>query len=135
VGPAERVPHAGGSVPLLRRVSAEATGLVLSALFVPAALVITAGLTGERRLLAGVVTARLVALKRGLLLRVEVLLVSAVFQVLGVYPKLFEEARMLLRVDLIHTLELLCSLLMISAQLSNQIHDLLRVKPHSRLSL
>jgi hypothetical protein len=42
---------------------------------------------------------------------------------------------MLLRIDLIHALELLCGLLVISAELADQIHYLLRVKRHGSVLL
>jgi len=112
----------------LRVVSFRAAGLPLAALLVPAALLI--GLLIKGRLLAGVVAAGLIALEVGLLLGVEVLLISTVLQLLRVYSESTQHSRMLLGVYLIEPLQLLRGLLMVSAELAHQIHDLMRIKRH-----
>jgi len=115
-------------VALLGVVSFVAAALLLAALLVPAALLI--GLLIKGRLLAGVVAARLIALKVGLLLGVEVLLISTVLQLLRVYSEPTQHSPMLLGVYLIKPLQLLRGLLMVSAELAYQIHDLMRIKRH-----
>lgn len=116
-------------VALLGVVSFGAAGLPLAALLVPAAALLI-GLLIKGRLLAGVVAAGLIALKVGLLLGVEVLLIAAVLQLLRVYSESTQHSPMLLRVYLIEPLQLLRGLLMVSAELAYQIHDLMRIKRH-----
>lgn len=124
----------GGSVAPLRAVSVIAAALLFAALLLAALLVPAGRLIREGRLLTRVIAARLIALKVGLLLCVEVLLVATVLQLLRVYAKLIEHTRMLLRVNLTKALQLLGGLLMISAKLAYQIHDLVRIKRHRHLS-
>ena len=115
----------------LRRAGRLSVPLVLTALLLAVALVLTtlllavALVTGsvETRVLVGVVSARLVALETWLLLGVEVLLVAAVLQLLRIYTELLQHAGVLLGVHLVHALQLLGSLLVVTAELANQVHD------------
>jgi len=99
--------------------------LLVVALVLATLLLVVALVTGsvETRVLVGVVSARLVALETWLLLGVEVLLVAAVLQLLRIYTELLQHAGVLLGVHLVHALQLLGSLLVVTAELANQVHD------------
>lgn len=84
----------------------------------------------EAGLLLGVVLALLVAVEAGLLLRVQVLLVTAVLQLLRVHPDLVQQPGVLLRVNLIHPLQLLRGLLVVPTELTDQVQDLTGIEPH-----
>jgi len=117
---------------LLLVVTALAT-LLLVALATTLLLAVTAlaGLAAaEAGLLLGVVLALLVTVEAGLLLGVQVLLVTAVLQLLRVHPDLVQQPGVLLRVNLIHPLQLLRSLLVVPAELTDQVQDLTGIKPH-----
>jgi len=77
----------------------------------------------ETGLLVGVVPAGLIALKPWLLLGVEVLLVATALQLLRVHTQLLQHAGVLLRVHLVHALQLLGGLLVVTAELANEVHD------------
>jgi len=94
------------------------------------AVAASAGLAAEAGLLLGVVLALLVTVEAGLLLGVQMLLVTAVLQLLRVHPDLVQQPGVLLRVDLIHPLQLLRSLLVVPAELTDQVQDLTGIKPH-----
>jgi len=117
------------AVPLVLTTLLLAVPLVLTTLLLAVALALlllaVALLTGsvETRVLVGVVSAGLVALETWLLLGVEVLLVAAVLQLLRVYTELLQHAGMLLGVHLVHALQLLSGLLVVTAELANQVHD------------
>ena len=108
--------------------------LVVTALPATLLLVVTAlaGLAAadEAGLLLGVVLALLVTVEAGLLLGVQVLLVPAVLQLLRVHPDLVQQPGVLLRVNLIHPLQLLRCLLVVPAELTDQVQDLTGIKPH-----
>jgi len=87
------------------------------------AAVVLATLPPEVGLLLGRVATRLVAVELRLLLGVEVLLVPAAFQLLRVDAELVEQPGTLLGVDLAHALHLLRCLLVVTAELTNQVHD------------
>jgi len=96
-------------------------------------LVVTAlsGLAAAQAgLLLGVVLALLVTIEARLLLGIQVLLVPAVLQLLRVHPHLVEQPGVLLGVDLIHPLQLLRSLLVVPAELTDQVQDLTGIEPH-----
>jgi len=100
-------------------------------------LVVTtlAGLAAaEAGLLLGVVLALLVTVEAGLLLGVQMLLVAAVLQLLWVHPDLVQQPGVLLRIDLIHPLQLLRSLLVVTAELTDQVQDLTGIKRHEHSS-
>ncbi len=104
------------------------TTLAATLLLVVAAL---AGLAAaEAGLLLGVVLALLVTVEAGLLLGVQVLLVPAVLQLLRVHPDLVQQPGVLLRVNLIHPLQLLRGLLVVPAELTDQVQDLTGIEPH-----
>jgi len=95
------------------------------------AVAVLAGLAAaEAGLLLGVVLALLVTVEAGLLLGVQVLLVPAVLQLLRVHPDLVQQPGVLLRVNLIHPLQLLRSLLVVPAELTDQVQNLTGIKPH-----
>ncbi len=105
----------------------------LAALAATLLLVVTAlaGLAAaEAGLLLGVVLALLVTVEARLLLGVQMLLVTAVLQLLRVHPDLVQQPGVLLRVNLIHPLQLLRSLLVVPAELTDQVQDLTGIKPH-----
>jgi len=107
--------------------------LVVTALPATLLLVVTAlaGLAAaEAGLLLGVVLALLVTVEAGLLLGVQMLLVTAVLQLLRVHPDLVQQPGVLLRVNLIHPLQLLRSLLVVPAELTDQVQDLTGIEPH-----
>jgi len=105
--------------------------LVALATLLLVALATLAGLAAaEAGLLLGVVLALLVAVEAGLLLGVQVLLVPAVLQLLRVHPDLVEQPGVLLRVNLIHPLQLLRSLLVVPAELTDQVQNLTDIEPH-----
>ncbi len=127
-----RAPHLPLLTLLLRVVTALAT-LLLVALAATLLLVVAAlaGLAAaEAGLLLGVVLALLVTVEAGLLLGVQMLLVTAVLQLLRVHPNLVEQPGVLLRVDLVHPLQLLRGLLVVPAELTDQVQDLTGIKPH-----
>ncbi len=105
------------------------TALAATLLLAVAAL---AGLAAaaEAGLLLAVVLALLVTVEAGLLLGVQMLLVTAVLQLLRVHPDLVEQPSVLLRVNLIHPLQLLRSLLVVPAELTDQVQNLTGIKPH-----
>jgi len=117
---------------LLLLVVAALTTLLL--LVVAALLLAVAALSGlaaaEAGLLLGVVLALLVTVEAGLLLGIQMLLVPAVLQLLRVHPNLAQQPSVLLRVDLIHPLQLLRSLLVVPAELTDQVQDLTGIEPH-----
>ncbi len=84
----------------------------------------------EAGLLLGVVLALLVTVEAGLLLGIQMLLVPAVLQLLRVHPDLVQQPGVLLRVDLVHPLQLLRSLLVVPAELTDQVQNLTDIKPH-----
>jgi len=108
--------------------------LVVTALPATLLLLVVAALAGlaaaEAGLLLGVVLALLVTVEAGLLLGIQVLLVPAVLQLLRVHPNLVQQPAVLLRIDLIHPLQLLRSLLVVPAELTDQVQDLTDIKPH-----
>jgi len=105
--------------------------LVALATLLLVALATLAGLAAaEAGLLLGVVLALLVAVEAGLLLGVQVLLVPAVLQLLRVNPNLVQQPGVLLRVDLIHPLQLLRGLLVVPAELTDQVQNLTDIEPH-----
>ena len=63
------------------------------------------------------------------------LLVTAVLQLLRVHPDLVEQPAVLLRVNLIHPLQLLRSLLVVPAELTDQVQDLTGIEPMSTPSV
>jgi len=73
---------------------------------------------GRGELLLAVILAWLVAAEPRLLLGFEVLLVAAVLELLRVHAELAEQTGVLLRVNLIHPLHLLRSLLVVPAELT-----------------
>ena len=97
-------------------------------------LLVVAALAGlaaaEAGLLLAVVLALLVTVEAGLLLGVQVLLVPAVLQLLRVHPDLVQQPGVLLRVNLVHPLQLLRSLLVIPAELTDQVQNLTGIEPH-----
>jgi len=112
-----------------------ATLLLLVVTTLPATLLLVvtalAGLAAaEAGLLLAVVLALLVTVEPGLLLGVQVLLVTAVLQLLRVHPDLVQQPGVLLRVNLIHPLQLLRSLLVVPAELTDQVQNLTDIKPH-----
>ncbi len=144
VSHAKQVPSLPLLTLLLLVVTALATTLLLVALTTLLLLVVTAlaatlllavavlaGLAAtEAGLLLGVVLALLVTVEAGLLLGVQMLLVPAVLQLLRVHPDLVQQPGVLLRVNLIHPLQLLRSLLVVPAELTDQVQNLTGIKPH-----
>ena len=122
----------------LLAVAVPLTALLLAALAVAlllaAALLLAVALAAggvEAGLLVGVVPcAGLVSGEPGLLLGVEMLLVAPVLQLLRVDPQPAEHPSVLLGVDLAHTLQLLSGLLVVTTELTNQVHDRGRVEVH-----
>jgi len=115
--------------------AALATLLLLVVTTLPATLLLAAtalaGLAAaEAGLLLGVVLALLVTVEPGLLLGIQMLLVPAVLQLLRVHPNLVQQPGVLLRVNLIHPLQLLRSLLVVPAELTDQVQDLTGIEPH-----
>ncbi len=110
--------------------------LLLAVALLAAPLAVTllavALLTGgvEGGLLVAVVPAGLITAEPGLLLGVEVLLVTPVLQLLWVDPQAAEQPGVLLGVDLAHALQLLCGLLVVATELADQVHDRRRVEVH-----
>jgi len=121
--------------PLLLAIALAAL-LLLAVALLAAALAVTllavALLTGgvEGGLLVAVVPAGLITAEPGLLLGVEVLLVTPVLQLLRVDPQAAEQPGVLLGVYLAHALQLLCGLLVVTTKLADQIHDRRRVEIH-----
>ncbi len=58
------------------------------------------------------------------------LLVTAVLQLLRVHPNLVQQPGGLLRVNLIHPLQLLRSLLVVPAELTDQVQNPTGIEPH-----
>ncbi len=99
------------------------------------AVAVLAGLAAaEAGLLLSVVLALLVTVEARLLLGIQMLLVTAVLQLLRVHPNLVEQPGVLLRIDLVHPLQLLRSLLVVPAELTDQVQDLTGIKPHEHSS-
>jgi len=138
VSQAKQVPSLPLLTLLLLVIAALATTLLLLVVTALAALatllLVVAALAGlaaaEAGLLLGVVLALLVTVEAGLLLGVQMLLVTAALQLLRVHPDLVQQPGVLLRVDLIHPLQLLRSLLVVSAELTDQVQDLTGIEPH-----
>jgi len=113
--------------PLL--LAALAVALLLAAALLLAVALAAGGV--EVGLLVGVVPpAGLVSGEPWLLLGVEMLLVAPVLQLLRVDPQPAEHPSVLLGVDLAHTLQLLSGLLVVTTELTNQVHDRGRVEVH-----
>jgi len=108
--------------------------LVVTTLPATLLLLVVAALAGlaaaEAGLLLAVVLALLVTVEARLLLGIHMLLVTAILQLLRVHPDLVEQPGVLLRVNLIHPLQLLRSLLVVPAELTDQVQDLTDIKPH-----
>ena len=121
----------------LLAVAVPLTALLLAALAVAlllAAILLAVALAAggvEVGLLVGVVPpAGLVSGEPWLLLGVEMLLVAPVLQLLRVDPQPAEHPSVLLGVNLAHTLQLLSGLLVVTTELTNQVHDRGRVEVH-----
>ncbi len=117
------------AVALLAALAALLAVALLAALAALLSVALLAALT-EGGLLLAVVLAGLVAAEPRLLLGVEVLLVAAVLELLRVHAELVEQIGVLLWVYLLHALHLLGCLLVVAAELSDQIQDLTSIEPH-----